>query len=83
MSAISDRDYGRLSETLACCSMLPGSGQKRFVHSVRGLDPARLTERQRAYLDLLAWTFRRQLPRDLVPASKPDQLPPKPRKDAP
>jgi hypothetical protein len=42
-------------------------------------DPQReLTDRQHGYMNLMAWRYRRQMPAGLVPASKPDDLPPRP-----
>lgn len=63
---------------LASCRFLPGSAQKRFVRSMAAalsanphLEP---TPRQQAYLEDLAWHFRRQIPADLVPITKPASL---------
>ena len=56
-----------IAEALAGCSFLPGSGPKRFVRQMADRDRNRpLTERQRAYLWAIAWSWRRQLPPDLV-----------------
>ena len=54
-------------EALAGCRFLPGSSQKRFVRQMAGRDRVKpLTDRQRAYLWAIAWSWRRQLPRNLV-----------------
>ena len=54
-------------EALAGCSFVPGSSPKRFVRQLAGRDRAKpLSDRQRAYLWAIAWSCRRQLPRDLV-----------------
>jgi hypothetical protein len=60
-------DEIRIAEALAPCSFLPGSGPKRFVRQMVGRDRSRpLSDRQRAYLWAIAWSWRRQLPADLV-----------------
>jgi len=57
----------RIVEALAGCSFVPGSSPKRFVRQLAGRDRAKsLSDRQRAYLWAIAWSWRRQLPRDLV-----------------
>lgn len=57
----------RIVEALAGCSFVPGSSPKRFVRQLSGRDrSAPLTARQRAYLWATAWSWRRQLPRELV-----------------
>ena len=54
-------------EALAGCRFLPGCSQKRFVRQMAGRDRSRsLTDRQRAYLWAIAWSWRRQLPRNLI-----------------
>jgi hypothetical protein len=66
---------------LASCSMLPGTSHKRFVRDlafVAGHSPEKeISLRQRHYLELLAWKYRRQISRSLVPDSKPLNLPAK------
>jgi hypothetical protein len=60
--------------------MLPGIASKRFVRDMADraalTDPAPLSPKQAAYLEQLAWSFRRQMPAWLVPPTKP-------QKDAP
>jgi hypothetical protein len=57
----------RIIEALAGCSFVPGSSPKRFVRQLSSRDRAKaLTDRQRAYLWAIAWSWRRQLPQDLV-----------------
>lgn len=69
----------RLATTLGNCSFLPGSSQKRFCRNMA--ETARLSPeheislRQRHYMEIMAWRYRRQLPSDLIPASKPLDLP--------
>jgi len=54
-------------DALSRCSFAPGTTQKRFVRQMSGRDRRRpLTDRQRAYLWAVAWSWRRQLPPDLV-----------------
>lgn len=56
-----------IAEALAGCTFLPGSSQKRFVRQTAARDRSKpLTERQRAYLWAIAWSWRRQLPHGLV-----------------
>jgi len=60
-------DEIQIAEALARCSFLPGSGPKRFVRQMADRDRNRpLSDRQRAYLWAIAWSWRRQLPADLV-----------------
>ena len=57
----------RIAEALYGCSFRPGSSQKRFARQMYERDRSRpLTERQRAYLWAIAWSWRRQLPAPLV-----------------
>jgi hypothetical protein len=69
----------RLATALANCSFLPGSSQKRFCRNmgdIAKLSPGKeLSLRQRHYMELMAWRYRRQLPDDCVPLSKPLNLP--------
>lgn len=68
-----------LATELAQCSMLTGSSMKRFCRDMAFKaknDPgAEISLRQRHYLEVLAWRFRRQLARRLVPDNKPLDLP--------
>jgi hypothetical protein len=60
-------DEIRIVEALYGCSFSPGSTQKRFVRNIHDRDRTKpLTERQKAYLWAIAWSWRRQLPRPLV-----------------
>lgn len=60
-------DEIRIVEALYGCSFSPGSTQKSFVRQIFHRDRAKpLTERQRAYLWAIGWSWRRQLPRTLV-----------------
>jgi hypothetical protein len=69
-----------LARALASCGMLPGSSIKRFVRSMAHQadhEPLKdISLRQRHYMELAAWRFRRQLPPHLVPHCKPLNLPP-------
>jgi hypothetical protein len=69
----------RLATALANCSFLPGSSQKRFCRNmgdIARLSPDKeLSLRQRHYMELMAWRYRRQLPEDCVPHAKPLDLP--------
>ena len=70
-----------LAKALGGCSFCPATSQKRFARDIAFLavnDPAReISDRQRYYLEIMAWRFRRQLPARLVPENKPPNLPPK------
>jgi hypothetical protein len=60
-------DEIRIVQALYGCSFLPGSTQKRFVRQMFHRDRAKpLTDRQKAYLWAIAWSWRRQLPGVLV-----------------
>jgi hypothetical protein len=76
-----------LAKALGCCSFPPATSQKRFARNMAFLaehDPRReISQRQRHYLELMAWRYRRQLPRDLVPLNKPLDLPAKRREEKP
>ena len=69
----------RLAAALANCSFLPGSNQKRFCRNmgdIARLSPDKeLSLRQRHYMELMAWRYRRQLKAEFVPHSKPLDLP--------
>ena len=69
----------RLAKALANCSFLPGSSQKRFCRNmgdIARLSPEKeLSLRQRHYMELMAWRYRRQLKSEFVPHSKPLDLP--------
>jgi hypothetical protein len=69
----------RLATALANCSFLPGSSQKRFCRNmgdIARLSPDKeLSLRQRHYMELMAWRYRRQLPDECVPHAKPLDLP--------
>jgi hypothetical protein len=70
-----------LAKALGSCSYMPGSSQKRFAKDISFLaehSPEReLSLRQRHYMELMAWRYRRQLPESLVPKAKPPDLPKK------
>ena len=74
-----------LAKALGACSYPPGTSQKRFALDILFLaehSPDReLSDRQRHYMQLLAWRYRRQMPSRLVPESKPADLPPRPKKE--
>jgi hypothetical protein len=60
---------------LAACTFPPGSYDKRFVRDLHSRmaskDAVTLTEKQAAYVRILAWRYRRQMPAALVPATRP------------
>jgi hypothetical protein len=72
-----------LAKALGSCSYPPGTSQKRFARDILFLaenDPDKeLSDRQRHYMQLMAWRYRRQMPSRLVPERQPDDLPPQPK----
>lgn len=65
-------DVDRL-RALASVSMIPGIGSKRFVREMQRVEvDAPLSDKQRQYITSLAWRYRRQMPRSLVPETNPD-----------
>lgn len=70
-----------LAHALHACTYPPGSPPKRFAREMAFLathSPEReITLRQRHYMEINAWRYRRQMPAHLVPESKPLDLPPK------
>lgn len=65
-----------LAKALAACSYLPGSPDKRFAHTMAAAATntpgIALSVKQQAYLQRMAWRYRRQLPAALVPVAKPE-----------
>ncbi len=60
-------DEIRIAEALSGCSFAPGTSPKRFVRQMCARDRQKpLTERQCTYLWAIAWSWRRQLTRELV-----------------
>ena len=56
-----------IAAALAACRFVPGSSPKRFVRQMAARDATKpLSERQAAYLWAIAWSWRRQLPQNLV-----------------
>lgn len=64
-----------IARALHRCTFQPGIGAKRFAREMaqasRLRETPELTERQAAWLESLAWTYRRQMPAPLVPLEKP------------
>lgn len=61
-------DEARAIQSLACATFVPGCAPKRFVREMAGMNPDVyiLSDRQRGYLWAIAWSYRKQLPDDLV-----------------
>lgn len=60
-------DEATIARALNGCRFLPGSYTKRFVRTVAAMSPAsELTQRQIEHLWRVAWSYRRQLPKNLV-----------------
>jgi hypothetical protein len=70
-----------LATYLGRLSFLPGSAQKRFARDIAfhaaTMPDKEISLRQRHYMELMAWRYRRQLPSRFVPETKPLNLPPK------
>lgn len=66
------------ARALAQCTFLPGHDHKRFACNMAAmadnLPNFRLTPKQAEHLSRLAWRYRRQMPKPLVPAQDPDTL---------
>lgn len=72
------RDEIRIAQALRMVTFLPGSADKRFARAMEAhahrhaLEP--LTEKQSAYLQQLAWKYRRQLPAEIAElGAKPER----------
>ena len=61
-------DEARTIRSLSGATFVPGCAPKRFVREMAGVNPDVyiLTDRQRGYLWAIAWSYRKQLPDDLV-----------------
>lgn len=76
MMAIQTINASRI-RCLAEASMLPGSGEKKFVREMKAKLDANAFERrgmtpgQHLFLARVAWKFRRQLPAGLAPRREP------------
>lgn len=70
-----------LANALWSCTFRPGSSEKRFCRNMADLarvSPDReLSLRQRHYMEIMAWRYRRQMPAEYVPDKKPLDLPAK------
>lgn len=70
-----------MARALGNCSFCPGTSAKRFAYRISGVAEEKepqISERESAYLRGLVYTYRRQIPRDVVtlaravpPASEP------------
>lgn len=69
----------RLALALGSCTFIPGHPHKRFCRNMAGIavysPDKEISLRQRHYMEIMAWRYRRQLPSDLVPPGKPLDLP--------
>lgn len=58
-----------MATALGDCRFVPGSNAKRFAHGIAdraATDNPTISEREAAYLRSCVYTFRRQIPRDVV-----------------
>lgn len=73
------RHEREVARALSECSFLPGTWEKKFASDMgERADKAPgkpISGRQALCLERLAWKFRRQMPRHLVPAAEPPELP--------
>ena len=60
--------FDRMRTALSQCSFLPGSAPKRFARQVSQMPLENISEGQRRHVIRLAYRYRRQMPRDLVPS---------------
>lgn len=58
----------RMRLALGQCTFLPGSSHKRFARNVSGMPLDKITPKMWRHVIRLAWRYRRQMPRDLVPS---------------
>lgn len=66
----------RIIRLLALCTFLPGSHEKRFVRDMEGLGPYdMLSGKQSAYMEALAYKYRKQMGVLLVPKPKREKKP--------
>lgn len=70
-----------LAQALWSCTFLPASRDKRFCRNMADIanysPDKELSLRQRHYMEIMAWRYRRQLPAKYVPPAKPIDLPAK------
>jgi hypothetical protein len=62
------RRFDLMRTALAQCTFPPGSPPKRFARQVSQMPLENISEGQRRHVIRLAYRFRRQMPRDLVPS---------------
>jgi len=54
-------------QALSRCSFTPGTAVKRFIRTTADRDTSKpMTEKGRAFLWKIAWSYRRQLSKDMV-----------------
>lgn len=58
----------RMRLALGECTFLPGSAHKRFARTVAFIPLDKITPKMWRHVIRLAWRYRRQMPRDLVPS---------------
>jgi hypothetical protein len=58
----------RMRLALCRCTFLPGSAHKRFARDIAHMQLDKITEAQWRHVIRLAWRYRRQMPRDLIPS---------------
>lgn len=64
-----------LATELDGCGFVGRRFARDMAHLARTNPNAELNLRQRHYMEILAWRYRRQLPEHLVPERKPPDLP--------
>jgi hypothetical protein len=61
----------RRVKALGRVSFPPGIASKRFVREMQSVPAEQVSPAQAAWIERLAWRYRRQLPKELVPAVQP------------
>ena len=73
-----------LARALWRCSHVPATSKKRFCRNMADIAAHKpeheISMRQRYYMECLAWYYRRQMPKHLIPDGKPPLPLPKPIK---
>jgi hypothetical protein len=81
---MSDLERAR-ARALGACRFPTACFSKRFARTIAAqATSGEITEKQAAMLERLCWTYRRQIPRELVPAEEPapvDYSAPRPRRE--
>jgi hypothetical protein len=72
LAAINRKAWRLTIEALRHVTMLPGHSDKWRLRQLVAVDLDRISDGQIAMLNRLAWRYRRQMPKHLVPKLNPD-----------